>query len=123
MKLLLKVDLPGCGEAGEVVEIADGFGRNYLLPQRLAVPNTPENRLWIESEKLQRIQREADRKERAAALSKHLKNVCVRYGCSDLDVGVVFFDRLQFTNLRGEDRRFQQTLLLCHPQTYISPTG
>lgn len=72
MILLLKEKVPGLGEVGDVVEINDGYGRNYLIPQRLAVPNTPENRRHIETEKLLTLQREAERRELATAAVKML---------------------------------------------------
>lgn len=37
MKLLLRSDVNGVGKKGDVVEVADGFGRNYLLPKGFAV--------------------------------------------------------------------------------------
>jgi large subunit ribosomal protein L9 len=78
MKLLLRDKVPGLGVPGEVVECSDGYGRNYLIPQRLAVPNTPENRRLIEGEKLQYLQREALRQERAEATFKQLKNALLQ---------------------------------------------
>lgn len=78
MKLLLRENVPNLGDAGEVVEIADGYGRNYLLPQRLAVPNTPEQRRLIEAGKLQAIHREQERQERAKAVAKSLKNALLQ---------------------------------------------
>jgi large subunit ribosomal protein L9 len=41
MDVLLLKDVPGLGEAGEVKTVADGYGRNYLIPQRLAVMASP----------------------------------------------------------------------------------
>jgi large subunit ribosomal protein L9 len=41
MKVLLKEDVSNLGYAGEVTEVADGYGRNYLIPQGLAVKATP----------------------------------------------------------------------------------
>lgn len=78
MKLLLRHTVPNLGEAGEVVEISDGYGRNYLLPQRLAVPNTPDNRRAIEADKLRAIQREQERTDRAKAVGKSLKNALLQ---------------------------------------------
>ena len=73
MKLLLQKKVPGLGDMGDVVDVSDGYGRNYLLPQRYAVANTPENRLSMESEKLVVLQREAERHEIAAAAGKQLE--------------------------------------------------
>jgi large subunit ribosomal protein L9 len=41
MKVLLKEDVSNLGYAGEVMEVADGYGRNYLIPQGMAVKATP----------------------------------------------------------------------------------
>src|SRR5258706_1075794 len=78
MRLLLRQKVPGLGSPGDVVEIRDGYGRNYLLPQRLAVPNTPENRAQIENDRLGYLQREADRIEKAKELGKGLKNALLQ---------------------------------------------
>ena len=78
MKLLLRKKVPNLGSPGDVVEIADGYGRNYLIPQRLAVPNTPEHRALIEHEKLVYLQREAQREERAKETAKILRNALLQ---------------------------------------------
>ena len=41
MKVLLKEDVDNLGYAGEVYKVADGYGRNYLIPQGFAVVATP----------------------------------------------------------------------------------
>jgi large subunit ribosomal protein L9 len=43
MKLLLKKDIAQLGIVGDVVEVAEGYGRNYLLPQHLAIPANATN--------------------------------------------------------------------------------
>lgn len=60
MKLLLKEDVKNLGRSGEVVSVKDGFGRNYLVPQGMAILVTPGNLKAIELEKkrLQAIQAE-----------------------------------------------------------------
>lgn len=40
MRLVLNADVPGLGEKGDVVDVSNGYGRNYLLPQRLAAKAT-----------------------------------------------------------------------------------
>ncbi|MGE0707164.1 MAG: 50S ribosomal protein L9 [Planctomycetota bacterium] len=72
MKLLLLETVAGLGDMGEVVEVRDGYGRNYLLPQRLAVANTVENRREIETLRLVQLQREADRVKMAEHAVKDL---------------------------------------------------
>lgn len=78
MRLLLRKSVPGLGDAGEVVDINDGYGRNYLIPRRLAVANTPENRRWIEADKLAQIQREAERMDRARLVGKSLQKALLQ---------------------------------------------
>jgi len=51
MKVLLHADIPRVGHLGDVVEVSDGYARNYLLPQRLAVAPTEGNVKAIQTEK------------------------------------------------------------------------
>ena len=55
MKVMLLKDVPGKGTAGEVKEVSQGYARNYLLPQGLALPATPaiekQAKLTLEKEK------------------------------------------------------------------------
>jgi large subunit ribosomal protein L9 len=51
MEVILKQNHPHLGERGKVVEVADGYARNYLIPKKLAVLNTPGNKASLESEK------------------------------------------------------------------------
>ncbi|MCL2330502.1 MAG: 50S ribosomal protein L9 [Phycisphaerae bacterium] len=53
MKLLLRRDIPKVGLAGDVVDVTEGYARNYLLPQRLAVLPTQANMKAIEEDKRQ----------------------------------------------------------------------
>ncbi len=62
MKVLFLKDVPGSGEAGDVKEVARGYGRNYLLPRGLAVEASPGAMKQAES----RIQREKERKAQEA---------------------------------------------------------
>lgn len=75
MRLLLRRTLENVGKIGEVVNVSDGFGRNYLLPQRLAVAVTPDNRRMIEGEKIIEAKREAERRDAAMKLAKQIDGV------------------------------------------------
>ncbi len=48
MKLILKEDVPNLGSAGEIVTVKDGYGRNYLIPNQLAIPANEGNLKQIE---------------------------------------------------------------------------
>ena len=43
MKVILQQDVKGQGKKGQLVEVSDGYARNFLLAKKLAVPATPEN--------------------------------------------------------------------------------
>ena len=51
MKVILKETIDSLGIIGSEVVVADGYARNYLLPQKKAVPATPQNRRMLEQEK------------------------------------------------------------------------
>jgi len=51
MKIILKQDVENVGRKGEVVNVSAGFGRNYLLPKKLALEVTPSNQKMIEIER------------------------------------------------------------------------
>ena len=74
MKLMLQKRIDGLGEVGDVVDVSDGYGRNYLLPQRMAVANTAANRRQIETDKLVAVQQEHERQALAEVVAKNLKN-------------------------------------------------
>ncbi len=51
MKVILREDVEKLGKAGEVVRVADGYGRNYLIPRKLAVPADLRNLRALEHER------------------------------------------------------------------------
>jgi len=65
MEVILKEDVNKLGHRGDVVKVADGYGRNYLLPGKLAIEATAANRAVIEQMKASAVRKTA--KERAEA--------------------------------------------------------
>lgn len=51
MKVILKEDIQDLGAMGDMVNVADGYGRNFLLPKKLAIPATKVNIKMVEHEK------------------------------------------------------------------------
>jgi len=51
MKVILKEDIKGLGKLGDIVNVAEGYGRNFLLPRKKAIEATPENIRSVEREK------------------------------------------------------------------------
>jgi large subunit ribosomal protein L9 len=77
MEVILLRDLEKLGTRGQVVKVADGFGRNYLLPKKLAVAATPQNRKWIEQQRVKFLKQEAQEKGEAEELAKLMEGVAV----------------------------------------------
>lgn len=65
MKLILLDDIPKLGRRGDVREVADGYARNYLLPQKLALTATPANVKNLEQIKARQETRLAESKAQA----------------------------------------------------------
>ena len=75
MNVILKSNIKGLGNAFEVVKVRDGFGRNWLLPQGLAVVATSGNLTSLETEKRRQAKRDADRKAEAETLAAKLASM------------------------------------------------
>ena len=79
MEVILKEDVPKLGHRGEVVKVAEGYGRNYLLPKRLAIEATKGNRAVIEQMKVSSERRSAREKADAEGLSKQLEGATLSF--------------------------------------------
>jgi large subunit ribosomal protein L9 len=75
MEVILREDVDKLGHRGQVVKVAEGFARNYLLPKRLAVPATDANRKIVEQERQAALRREAVEKTQAEELARLLAGV------------------------------------------------
>ncbi len=72
MEVILKEDVNKLGHRGDVVKVADGYGRNYLLPQKLAIEATSANKSVIAQMKESAIRKSASEKSGAEELGKLL---------------------------------------------------
>jgi len=75
MEIILKEDVNKLGNRGDVVKVADGYGRNYLLPGKLAIEATANNKAVIEQMKGSSIRKLAKEKIESEELSKKLEAV------------------------------------------------
>jgi len=75
MNVILKSDIKSLGKAFEVVKVKNGYGRNWLLPQGLAVTATAGNLKSLETEKRRQVQRDAQRKAEAETLATKLASM------------------------------------------------
>ena len=75
MEVILKEDINNLGHRGDVVKVADGYGRNFLLPKKLAMEATAANKAVIEQMKASAVRKSAKEKAEAEALVGQLNNV------------------------------------------------
>jgi large subunit ribosomal protein L9 len=78
MKLILTQEVTGLGAPGDVVEVKAGYGRNYLVPRRLAMPWTRGSEQQIEMIKRGRAAREIRSLDDARAAASSLSGLNVR---------------------------------------------
>src|SRR4051794_16793948 len=72
MEIILREHVDNLGRRGEIVKVADGYARNYLLPRKLALPATEGNKKHVERERRSLESREAEEKGQAEAIAARL---------------------------------------------------
>ncbi len=77
MELILLQDVEKVGRKGDVIRVRDGFGRNFLLPQNLALVASRENRKFVDDLKARAAKRRAAEKAEAETAAKKLQGVKV----------------------------------------------
>src|ERR1051325_11717377 len=77
MEVILREDIDKLGSRGQVVKVAPGYARNFLLPKKLAVAATESNKKIVEQERQAHLRKEAKAKGEAEDLSKLLTGVSV----------------------------------------------
>ena len=75
MEVILREHIDNLGRRGEIVKVADGYARNYLLPRKLALLPTEGNKKHIERERVKFEAKEAEERKVAEALRDRLANV------------------------------------------------
>ena len=72
MEVILREHVEKLGERGEIVKVADGYARNFLLPRKLALPATDGNKKHVERERKIVETREAEQKGQAEGIAARL---------------------------------------------------
>ena len=90
MKVILRQDVEKVGLRGEVVEVARGYARNFLLPRRLAEPATPARVAELERVEAQRARHEASTFEHAQEIVTTLGETELRFDVKAGPTGVLF---------------------------------
>ncbi len=78
MQVILQQDVKGKGKKGQLVNVSDGYARNFLLPKKLAVIATAENLNTMKLQEKARKAQEAAEKAEAQALAKQLETLTVK---------------------------------------------
>jgi large subunit ribosomal protein L9 len=77
MEVILRDEIVNLGNRGDIVKVADGYARNFLLPRRLAFAATQGNKKIVEQERQAHVRREAKESGEAQDLAKLLSGVSV----------------------------------------------
>ncbi len=79
MKVVLLADVKGQGKKGELVNVSDGFARNFLFPKKLAMEATPQILNELKSKNEAESYKKAEEKKAAMQLSEKLKGIVLKY--------------------------------------------
>ncbi len=90
MKVILQQDVRGQGKKGQMVEVSDGYARNFLLPRKLAVEASAENINTMKMQDKARKAREAEDKAQAEAMAERLQNCPVKISAKAGQGGKLF---------------------------------
>ena len=90
MEVILKEDVDNLGHRGDVVKVAEGYGRNFLLPRKLAMQATPANKAFIEQMKSSAARRSATEKTQAEALVAKLEPIVLSFTRKSGEAGHLF---------------------------------
>ena len=112
MDVILREHVDNLGKRGEIVKVADGYARNYLLPRKLALPATDANRKHVERERKLMEARESEERGQAQAVASRVTSLDIvisrRVGDTDQLYGsVTASDIADFLKSKGVeiDRR------------------
>lgn len=79
MEVILKEDVAKLGARGDVVKVAEGYGRNFLLPRKLAIEANAANKKVIDQMRAAALRRSAKEKAQAEELSKQFEGLSVAF--------------------------------------------
>jgi len=119
MEVILRQTVKDLGNAGEIVKVKDGYGRNYLIPHGLAYLATKENKSRVDAEAIRRAQKaESDRAD-AEILAEKLANISIEFTVKAGE-GDKLFGSITSSDIADElaERGYQidkRTIMLAEP--------
>ncbi|GET34836.1 50S ribosomal protein L9 [Prolixibacter bellariivorans] len=90
MEIILIQDVPRLGSKDDIVEVKDGYARNFLIPQRQAVVATESAKKVLSENQRQRAHKEAKLKEEAQAVAAKLEGLKISIGAKTSTTGKIF---------------------------------
>ena len=90
MKVILQQDVRGKGKKGQMIEVSDGYARNYMLPRKIAVEATPDNVNTMKMNDKARIERETRERAEAIAIRDKLKEMTLKLSAKGGGAGKLF---------------------------------
>jgi len=78
MKVILQQDVKGQGKQGQMIDVADGYARNFLLPRKLAIVATPENTAAMKQQEKARLRKLEEDKAAAMDIAEKLQGLVVK---------------------------------------------
>jgi len=90
MDIILLQDVPNLGSKDDNLVVKSGYGRNYLIPQKLAILATPSAKKVIAENQKQRAHKEARLKDEALKLAEKLSSISISIGAKTSSTGKIF---------------------------------
>lgn len=90
MRVILKQDVKKVGKKGQIVDVSDGYARNYLIARGLAVPETKKSLEILDKQKKEDAAMEAKKEAEARELAKELEKVTLTFRVNSGAEGKVF---------------------------------
>lgn len=90
MKVILQQDVRGKGKKGQMIEVAEGYARNFLLPKNLAVLATADAMNTMKLQAKAKAKADAEAKAAAQAIAEQLKGIQVKIPCKGGEGGKLF---------------------------------
>lgn len=90
MKIILLEDVKNVGKKGNILEVADGYARNFLIRNKLAVEATAQSKLILEKQNQQKIEQEKEDIRNAEALKLKLAEITLVFPVKTGENGKVF---------------------------------
>lgn len=90
MEVILIENVDNLGSRGQLIKVADGYGRNHLLPKKLAIAATQQNRQWVDQQRQKFLKQEAKERGDAEDLAKLVEEVRLVFKRKTGEQGALF---------------------------------